>query len=105
MPLPSYTIRARVCRLAGPKFRDFPGRASARRRGPYRLIRHPAYAGECLMALPRALAGGRWLLALIPAVALAFVLRICAEESVLSASPEYRKYADAVRWRLLPGVW
>jgi protein-S-isoprenylcysteine O-methyltransferase Ste14 len=33
------------------------------------------------------------------------VLRIGAEERALRSLPEYRAYADRVKWRLVPGVW
>ena len=57
------------------------------------------------MILACALAGDGWTPALIPAAAAALVLRIRVEESVLWANAEYRQYAKAVRWRLLPGLW
>ena len=75
-------------------------------RGPYGWIRHPAYAGELLMAVaclaagPSLLALAAWLL-LLPGV----VWRILSEESVLAADESYIAYQTAVRWRLLPGVW
>ncbi len=75
-------------------------------RGPYRLIRHPAYAGELLMALaclaadPTPLAATAWLL-LLPGV----VWRIRVEEAVLSSDAPYTAYAKRVGWRLLPGIW
>ncbi len=74
-------------------------------RGPYRLVRHPAYGGELAMIVACALAGSGWATVLIPAAAATLVLRIRVEESALGASAEYRDYAKAVRWRMLPGVW
>jgi protein-S-isoprenylcysteine O-methyltransferase Ste14 len=74
--------------------------------GPYRVIRHPAYAGELLMALaclaasPTLMALTAWLL-LLPGV----IWRIASEESVLCADASYVAYRAAVRWRLLPGIW
>ena len=72
-------------------------------RGPYRLIRHPMYAGEIL-----AFAG--WLLerpsaegaALLLACLLLAVLRIRWEEEVIEG---YDGYARRVRWRLVPFIW
>jgi protein-S-isoprenylcysteine O-methyltransferase Ste14 len=72
-------------------------------RGPYRLIRHPMYAGEIL-----AFAG--WLLerpsaegaALLLACLLLAVLRIRWEEEVIEG---YEGYARRVRWRLVPFIW
>lgn len=72
-------------------------------RGPYRFVRHPLYAGELLMwtaacaLLPAAAA-----LALVVGAVAAVSLRIRAEERVLGRDPAYRRYAEAVRGRLLP---
>lgn len=75
--------------------------------GTYRLLRHPAYAGElgmvaaCALASPRpALAGLATLLA-----AGLIALRIRVEEGLLCEVPDYREYARRVRYRLLPGIW
>lgn len=75
--------------------------------GPYRLVRHPMYAGSTLLCLglgaglgtgPTALA---WAL---PPVAL--LRRIAVEERVLAEAlgERYERYA-AGRARLVPGVW
>jgi protein-S-isoprenylcysteine O-methyltransferase Ste14 len=75
--------------------------------GPYRYIRHPGYAGIIVsaVALPLAL-GSLW--ALIPSAigAGGFVLRTVLEDRILMDElAGYRRYAEAVRYRLLPGVW
>jgi protein-S-isoprenylcysteine O-methyltransferase Ste14 len=77
------------------------------RDGPYRLVRHPMYAG-----MVPAMAGmGLWLhstaATLAAAIPTAFlVARIVLEERLLSARlPDYAQYTSAVRWRLLRGVW
>ncbi|MCP3960250.1 MAG: hypothetical protein GY719_20600 [bacterium] len=75
-------------------------------RGSYRLVRHPAYAGELLMiagcVVARPVAGSvAALLLAVPLVA----LRIRAEEELLMSRERYRSYAEQVRWRLVPGVW
>jgi protein-S-isoprenylcysteine O-methyltransferase Ste14 len=76
--------------------------------GPYRFIRHPAYAGTLLTYLGVGVALGNWL-----SVAACFVIpllghlpRIAAEESALTASlsAEYGSYARRTA-RILPGVW
>lgn len=75
-------------------------------RGPYRLVRHPAYVGELLMALACFVAGpstwalSAWLL-LLPGA----MWRILAEERVLSRNDAYAAYQQRMRWRLVPGVW
>ncbi len=75
-------------------------------RGPYRVVRHPAYAGELLMAAacfsagPTFTAASAWLL-LLPGV----VWRIRAEERVLSGDAAYAGYRGQVPWRLVPLLW
>ena len=77
------------------------------RSGPYRIVRHPGYAGAMLGFLftPVAL-GSMW--ALIPAVltALVVVARTALEDATLQAElPGYRDYSRETRYRLLPGIW
>ncbi len=75
-------------------------------RGPYRLVRHPGYLGELLMILGCSIAA--WQLSSLAPLAAAIplvALRILAEERVLSSSAAYVKYADQVRWRLIPLLW
>jgi len=87
----------------GEAFAVSPGDRGLTERGPYRLIRHPMYAGEIA-----AFAG--WLLerpsaegaALLAASVLLAVLRIRWEEEVIEG---YAGYARRVRWRLVPFVW
>ncbi|OGO08203.1 MAG: hypothetical protein A2Z66_01660 [Chloroflexi bacterium RBG_13_66_10] len=75
--------------------------------GPYRWVRHPAYAGGILafLALPLML-DAVW--ALVPSlfIAVAIVLRTALEDRMLvRALPGYSEYAARTRHRLLPGVW
>jgi protein-S-isoprenylcysteine O-methyltransferase Ste14 len=75
-------------------------------RGPYALVRHPAYAGELLVIAGCAAAAWTWIAAGVAALALAaFVVRVRAEERRLDEQEGYRAYAHAVRWRWVPGVW
>jgi protein-S-isoprenylcysteine O-methyltransferase Ste14 len=89
----------------GRSFAIFPASRALVARGPYRLIRHPAYTGELAMILACAMAGGRWTPVFIPAAIATIVLRIRLEESALRRQPQYELYTRKVRWRLLPGVW
>ena len=59
------------------------------RRGPYRFVRHPACAGNLLVALGLGLALANW-------------LSIAALEGALGEP--YRAY-EAETARLVPGVW
>lgn len=71
--------------------------------GPYRMIRHPMYAGEllsylsiCISApIPQNIIVFFMLLVLI-------VYRIIAEERIVEG---YVSYSSSVQWRLVPYVW
>jgi hypothetical protein len=75
-------------------------------RGPYAVVRHPAYASKVL---------GWWLLMLpvfsFTAVASVllwttiYYLRAITEEQHLSLEPEYEAYRVAVKHRFIPGLW
>jgi len=75
--------------------------------GPYRIVRHPGYAGNILPLPGIVLAlGSGW--TLIPAaVALIIaVIRTEMEDRTLQEElPGYREYARHVRYRLLPGIY
>src|SRR5512137_210577 len=75
--------------------------------GPYRLVRHPGYAGFILQALGTPwLLGSHW--ALVPGVvaAASMVVRTSLEDRMLQAQlPGYAEYARRVRYRLVPGIW
>lgn len=75
--------------------------------GPYRYIRHPGYAGIAVMMLSAAVCLGS-LVALAPAAGVASLLvaRTAMEDAELKRSlPGYEEYAEAVRFRLIPGLW
>ena len=74
--------------------------------GLYRFVRHPIYAGYLfghigtLLLIPSPTnfaiyAIGWW----------AQILRIIAEERLLSEDPLYRAFMQKTRWRLIPGVF
>ena len=75
--------------------------------GPYRLVRHPGYAGFVLQALATPLLlGSRWALAPGVAAAVSMIVRTALEDRMLQAQlPGYAEYARKVRYRLVPGVW
>jgi protein-S-isoprenylcysteine O-methyltransferase Ste14 len=74
--------------------------------GPYRHIRHPAYAGMILANLGIVVFFFNWitlilfLSVLIPAI----ILRILIEEKTLFRIDGYGKFAQN-RQRLIPGIW
>lgn len=75
--------------------------------GPYRLVRHPAYAGAVLtlISVPVLLAS-RPALVIGSVDAILMILRTALEDRTLQAElPGYREYARQVHHRLLPGIW
>ncbi len=74
--------------------------------GPYRLMRHPIYAGYTithignLLAMPSLANAGFYALALVLQV-----VRIFREERVLKEDAAYRAYAARVLYRLVPGIF
>ena len=75
--------------------------------GPYRVIRHPSYAGALFsyLALPVML-DALW--ALVPALVTvgALVIRTALEDRMLRGELEgYQQYAEETRYRLVPGLW
>jgi protein-S-isoprenylcysteine O-methyltransferase len=78
------------------------------REGPYRLTRHPSYAGSLLTLAGIGLALGNWL-SVIVAICCAlvgFVRRITVEESFMQAhfGDDYTAYTRRT-WRLVPFIW
>ena len=73
--------------------------------GPYRVLRHPAYAGMLLANIGFAVyfSSPASITALILLVA-AVLWRIRIEEDVLTELPQYRAFANT-RSRIVPGVW
>jgi protein-S-isoprenylcysteine O-methyltransferase Ste14 len=76
--------------------------------GPYRLLRHPGYAGMLLAWVGAGLASANWAVALaIPLLmAVAYGYRIAAEEAMLlgASGDQYKQYV-ARTWRLIPYVY
>ena len=75
--------------------------------GPYRIVRHPGYAGN-MLALPGMVLALSSMWILIPAaVALIIaVIRTVLEDQTLQGElPGYRDYARRVRYRLIPWIY
>ena len=75
--------------------------------GPYRFVRHPAYAtGIVSFILTPILLGSLWALIPCSLVALVTVIRTALEDrALLEELDGYQDYAQQVRYRLLPGIW
>ena len=78
------------------------------RRGPYRLLRHPSYAGLLLIYGGFGLALGSWVSAAVAALIMfaGMLPRIRVEEQALERAfgPDYLSYANATA-RIIPYVW
>jgi protein-S-isoprenylcysteine O-methyltransferase len=76
--------------------------------GPYRIVRHPGYAGILMSLVGLALTLGNWLGVLLVIVGFfaGNVPRIAAEERALEEhlGEQYRDFERA-RKRLIPGIW
>jgi len=75
--------------------------------GPYRIVRHPGYAGNTLALLGIVLAlSSMW--TLIPAAValiIAVIRTVLEDQTLQDELPGYRDYAQRVRYRLIPGVY
>lgn len=75
--------------------------------GPYRVVRHPGYAGWMVSNVAVVIMlGSIW--AFLPAViaVVALVARTALEDRMLREElPGYEEYAQRVRYRLVPGIW
>lgn len=74
--------------------------------GTYRFVRHPMYAGYLVAHVG--------VMILMPSMVNFFIyfigwtaqiMRLLAEERLLSQDPAYRDYMAQVRWRLIPGIF
>lgn len=74
--------------------------------GPYRLVRHPMYAGYALTHIGFLLSGPTLWNLLVYSLATGLnIARIMAEERVLMADPAYQDMSRKVRYRLIPFVF
>jgi len=75
--------------------------------GPYRIVRHPGYAGNLPPLLGIVLAlGSVWTIVPAAAALIIAVIRTALEDRTLQDElPGYRDYARRVRYRLIPGVY
>jgi protein-S-isoprenylcysteine O-methyltransferase Ste14 len=75
--------------------------------GPYRIVRHPGYAGSLPPLLGIVLAlGSVWTLIPAAMALIISVIRTALEDRTLQEElPGYRDYARRVRYRLIPGIY
>lgn len=76
-------------------------------KGPYRVIRHPGYAGAVIswIAAP-VYFSSYWVLVPTVLVLIVMVIRTELEDRTLQEElPGYTEYARKVKFRLIPGIW
>jgi protein-S-isoprenylcysteine O-methyltransferase Ste14 len=83
-----------------------PANRGVKTGGPYRILRHPIYAGYTLTHVGFLIGFPSLQNAFLYAVVFAIeVARLLREEALLKRDPAYTAYAARVRYRLLPGVF
>jgi protein-S-isoprenylcysteine O-methyltransferase Ste14 len=89
----------------GYSFGLLPANRGVMERGLYRIVRHPIYLGYLLTHIPFLAAHpSGWNAAVLLAGDAALVVRALYEEQMLGRDPQYVRYCQAVRWRLVPGL-
>src|SRR5690606_31112435 len=74
--------------------------------GPYRVVRHPIYAAHLFTLVGFLIANpSEWNIALGAIVTVCQLLRLRAEERVLTETGDYDGYRARVRWRLVPFIY
>ena len=74
--------------------------------GPYRIVRHPMYAGYLVTHVAFLLMNpSAWNAAVYLASFGLQLLRMLAEERLLGQDPRYHAFQQGVRYRLVPGVF
>jgi len=75
--------------------------------GPYKIMRHPGYAGLIISILAYPLILGSWWGFVLSCIlTIIIVIRTALEDRTLqNEMPGYREYARQVKYRLIPLVW
>ena len=90
----------------GRSFAIFPARRELRLRGLYSYVRHPAYASYIATDLMFVLSSPSLRNVVVAAVGISLLLvRVDLEERLLNADPDYQRYCERTRYRLLPGLY
>jgi len=94
--------------ILGRCFSVFADARGVVRKGPYRLVRHPLYLGELTTMAGLVIASQHLLLTLTAWLALLVIQMVRAhyeERTLASAFDDYAGYADAVQYRVIPGIY
>jgi len=75
--------------------------------GPYRIVRHPGYAGTIppLLGIVLALSSMWTLIPAAVALIIAVIRTVLEDRTLQDELPGYRDYARRVRYRLIPGIY
>lgn len=75
--------------------------------GPYRIVRHPAYAGAIIFELVvPVLLGSWWSMIASAFTIILLIIRTSLEDQTLQKELSgYTDYVNHVRFRLIPGIW
>lgn len=83
-----------------------PANRGVKVEGPYRIVRHPMYAGYFITHVGIMVLMPSWFnLAVYIVSWWSQVLRLLAEEHLLGQDPAYQAFSQKTRWRMLPGVF
>jgi protein-S-isoprenylcysteine O-methyltransferase Ste14 len=89
----------------GYSFGLLPANRGVIERGLYRFVRHPIYLGYLMTHIPfLATHPSGWNIAVLLTGDVLLIVRALFEERTLSRDPQYARYCQTVRWRLLPGI-
>ena len=89
----------------GYSFGLLPANRGVMQSGLYRVVRHPIYLGYLLTHIPFLAAHpSGWNVAVLVAGDIALIIRAFYEEQTLGRDPQYVRYCETVRWRLVPGI-
>ena len=83
-----------------------PAHRGIKSAGLYRWVRHPLYTAYVITFLGYLINNQSWSNLAIVVTGTAFiVMRIHYEEALLFKYAEYARYANKMRWRLIPAIW
>lgn len=74
-------------------------------RGPYRWLRHPAYAAKLSVWWIQGIVFGEFTVGILLAFTVVYGLRAWTEERHMAIDPDYANYCHKVRYRFIPGVF
>ena len=89
----------------GWSFGLLPANRGVMERGLYRIVRHPIYLGYLMTHIPFLAAHpSGWNAAVLLVGDGALIVRALYEEETLGRDPQYVRYCQTVKWRIMPGV-